>query len=418
VAQSPFIFDGTIKENLIYSCLAKINGDGTGEEDAMPTLDNMIEILQYAGIFVDVLRFGLNTVLMHDQHGNLVSTIINVRQNFQRDFGEALADYVEFFDEDKYLYYSSVAENLTFGAPNRESFANRNLTDNAYFLEILNKADLTRPLLGLGAELSKQKVDILGNLPPDEVFFEQSTIAPNEVDEYKELVENLKKKKLHQLSAGDQKKLLKQALRFTPGKHKMVAMPQMLEQLLLEGRALFKDKISVDDPGAISFYDMSQYIFSETILNNIFFGKTKTTNPQVQEKIDQSVIQLLIEEDLLEIIVEIGMQFQVGSMGGRLSGGQRQKLAIARVFLKSPKIMVLDEATSALDNKSQTRIQNLIDSRWKGKNTVIAVIHRLDIIKTFDKIAVMKAGKIAEMGTYEKLIASKGLLYELVHGKK
>lgn len=418
VSQSPFIFDGTLKDNLLYACLAKINGDGTDEKDALPTLDDMIEVLQQTGIFVDVLRFGLNTVLMHDQHGDLISMIIRVRDNFQRDFGAELADYVEFFNDDKYLYHSSVVENLTFGAPNLESFADHNLPENKYFLDFLKEADLTRPLLGLGAELSKQTVDILGNLPPDEIFFEQSPIAPDELNEYKELVERLKKSKLHQLSADDRKKLLKQALRFTPGKHKMVGLPPMFERLILEGRALFKENISIDYPDAVSFYDISHYIFSETILNNIFFGKTKTTNPQIQEKINQSIVQLLIAEDLLETIVEIGMHFQVGTRGGKLSGGQRQKLAIARAFLKSPKMIIMDEATSALDNKSQARIQNLLDLRWKGRNTLIAVVHRLDIIKNFDKIAVMKAGQIAEMGTYDELIDRKGMLHELVHGKK
>ena len=79
-----------------------------------------------------------------------------------------------------------------------------------------------------------------------------------------------------------------------------------------------------------------QYIHSQTILNNILFGKTMTEKTEAREKIDQSIIQLLIEEDLLETIVEIGMQFQVGTKGDRLSGGQRQKLAIARSFLKKP----------------------------------------------------------------------------------
>lgn len=78
----------------------------------------------------------------------------------------------------------------------------------------------------------------------------------------------------------------------------------------------------------------------------------------------------------------------------------------------------MDEATSALDNKSQTRIQRLIETRWKKKRTVIAVIHRLDTINTFDKIAVMKAGKIVEWGTYSDLIDKKGILYELIYGRQ
>jgi len=417
VAQSPFIFDGTIQENILYSCRAITEGDGQEKEDDQPTLDDVIAILHQTGIFADVLRFGLNAILTHDQDKELVDVLVRVRKNFQRDYGEELADYVEFFDENQYLYYSSVAENLIFGTPNRDEFANANLSKNEYFLEFLKQADLNRPLLSLGSELAKQTVDILGNLPPDSVFFEQSPIAAEELDEYKMLVEHLKKKKLHEISDTDRQMLLELSLRFTPGVHKMVSLPQILETLILEGRALFHEKITGDDPEAITFYQMAEYIYSQTILNNIFFGKTKTANPQAQERINQSIIQLLIEEDLLEGIIEIGMHFQVGSKGDKLSGGQRQKLAIARAFLKAPKILIMDEATSALDNKSQARIQNLLETRWKKKSTVISVVHRLDTIKNYDKVAVMKAGKILEMGPYDELIARKGTLYELV-GKK
>lgn len=416
VAQNPFIFDGTIEENLLYSCMARVNGSGRDSE-GLPTLDDIIAVLQQTGIFVDVLRFGMNTILAHDENKDLVNVIIRVRENFQRDFGEELADYVEFFDENKYLHYSSVAENLIFGTPNKNAFATANLCNNPYFLNFLKQADLTRPLLSLSAQLARQTVDILGNLPPESVFFEQSPIGPDELEEFKLLVERLRRTKLHELSAEHHEQLLDLALRFVPGVHKMVALPAILENLILEARAMFRENIVKDDPEAITFYQVTEYIYSQTILNNIFFGKTKTANPQAQEKINQSIVQLLIAEDLLETIIEIGMHYQVGTKGDKLSGGQQQKLAIARIFLKRPRILIMDEATSALDNKSQTRIQNLLETRWKKKNTVISVVHRLDTIKNYDQVAVMKAGKILEIGTYDELIARKGMLYELV-GKK
>jgi ABC-type multidrug transport system fused ATPase/permease subunit len=418
VAQSPFIFDGTIEENILYSCRAKIGDNGRAEaSEKMPTLDDTIAVLHQTGIFVDVLRFGLNAILTHDKHAELVNVIIRIRKNFQRDYGEELADYVEFFDENKYLYYSSISENLTFGAPNKAEFDSQNLAKNKYFLNFMDTAGLTRPLLSLGANLCRQTVDILGNLPPDAVFFEQSPINADELEAYKILEEHLRKKRLHELVAEDRHKLLELALRFTPGIHKMAALPHILEELILEGRVLFHEKIAEDYPEAFTFYQMSEYIYSQTILNNIFFGKTKTSNPQAQEIINQSIIQLLIEEDLLEAIIEIGMHYQVGTKGDKLSGGQQQKLAIARIFLKAPRILIMDEATSALDNKSQTRIQNLLETRWKKKSTVVSVVHRLDTIKNYDKVAVMKAGKILEMGTYDELMARKGMLYELVGNK-
>lgn len=78
----------------------------------------------------------------------------------------------------------------------------------------------------------------------------------------------------------------------------------------------------------------------------------------------------------------------------------------------------MDEATSALDNRSQARIQHVLDTQWKSHTSLVAVVHRLDIIKGYDKIGVMKSGKIEEMGSYEELMAKKGLLHELVTGRK
>ena len=144
VAQSPFIFDGTIQENILYSCQAITEGDTHEKEDDLPTLDDVIAILHQTGIFADVLRFGLNAILTHDQDKELVEVLVRVRKNFQRDFGEELADYVEFFDENQYLYFSSVAENLIFGTANKNEFAYANLPKNEYFLEFLKQADLNR----------------------------------------------------------------------------------------------------------------------------------------------------------------------------------------------------------------------------------------------------------------------------------
>lgn len=126
----------------------------------------------------------------------------------------------------------------------------------------------------------------------------------------------------------------------------------------------------------------------------------------------------MIEEEILEGILAMGMQYRVGTKGENLSGGQRQKLAIARILLKEPTLLVMDEATSGLDNESQARIQNLLETYWKDKSTLISVVHRLDIIRNYDKIAVMKAGKIIEMGTYNELMDEHGVLHELVHGEK
>jgi ABC-type multidrug transport system fused ATPase/permease subunit len=412
VSQNPFIFDGTIEENLLYGCVSKMDAE------PLPNLDQMIETIQQTGLFPDVLRFGLNSVLDEKAHTNLVPNLIRIRKKLGRRLNVPMADHIEFFDKEKYQDYSTVAKNLTFGSANQIAFRENNLSKNEYFLKFLEDIELMSPLMIMGSKLCRKTVALLAGLPPSEIFYEQSPLSPDELETYDLLSEQLTQMNWRLLNPDDQQLLLKLALRFIPGRHKMIVLPDGFKRQILKARMRFKQKISIDFPGAFSFYRKSDYLFSQTILNNLFFGKIKSDVPQIQDIINEQIIQLLIEKDLLEVVLKIGIQFQVGTRGDRLSGGQRQKLAIARAFLKNPKILIMDEATSALDNRSQARIQQVLDTHWKGRASLIAVAHRLDIIKHFDKIVVMKAGKISELGPYDELMAQKGLLYELVTGKK
>ncbi len=418
VAQTPYIFDGTIKENLRYACEAIYDPREEGADARLPSLDEMIEAIQQVGLFIDVLRFGLNTVIEGDETEELHEKIIRVRYRFQSEFGDILGEDIEFFDIKKYLVFSSVAANLTFGTAREDAFQPENLSRNQYFIWFLEKSGLKQPLLELGRDTTLQTLDILGNIEPDALFFEQSPMEPDEFEDYRGLSPKLESVSPDQLSGVEQSMLLRLALRYVSGAHTTGELPAAFEESIVQARSEFRQQIQADHPEAFTFYRMSGYLPSLSILDNILFGRTRMDIPGAQERIARNLMQLLIEEDLLERIVEIGMDFRVGPKGDRLSGGQRQKLAIARTFLKNSPLLILDEATSALDNASQKRIQGVLDSRWKGRSTIIAVAHRLDTIRNYDKIAVMKAGKIVEMGAFDELLERKGVLYELVHGVK
>ncbi len=418
VSQDPFIFDGTIEDNLLYAWKAMPSNADSESQSEGPTLDQRIQVLQQSGIFVDVLRFGLNTKLHGSAHQALISQIIRLRQKFLDEFAAELREYIEYYDETKFLLYSSIAENLVFGVPQQEAFDKKNLLDNEFFLNLLESSGLKTPLLKLGAELVGQALNILGDLPPSAVFADEMPIEPEELEDCKRIAVREKNEGLNALAADDRRVLLQLALRYSQGKHKLVDLPPQLKKQILAARQEFKKTVSAQKSDSFAFYDRSKYITSRPILTNIFFGNIKTTSSREQDQVNRCINQLLIEEEILEDILAMGMQHRVGSKGENLSGGQRQKLAIARVLLKEPKVLVMDEATSGLDNESQARIQNLLETQWKDKSTLIAVVHRLDIIRNYDKIAVMKAGKIIEMGSYEELMNKRGILRELVDGKK
>jgi len=416
ISQDPFIFSGTVDDNLLYASKAIAEYSLGEEAPGEPSLDDKIASLQQTGLFVDILRFGLNTVLVRGEHPDLEEKFLRVRQNFQKNFGKELAKHVEFYTDNKYLYHSPIVENLIFGTPFNDDFAYDTLAENNRFLDFLDDCNLKLPLLETGFELLTQTVDILGDVPREKVFFTQTPIEPHEYEAYLELADILKKVSITRLEPEYNRLLLHLSFRFVPALHKIIVLQPLLEKLILNGRQAFRDWCSDVSPGAVAFYKDSEYIQSQSILNNMFYGSLTTDSPNVQDRVDQCIVYLLIEEDLLEEVAAIGMEFDVGSSGDNLSGGQQQKLAIARVLLKQPNLLIMDEATSALDNKSQTRIQKLVEN-WKGSCTVISVIHRLDMLPSFDKVAVMRNGKIIEWGEPEKLMADKGALHELIHGK-
>ncbi len=108
---------------------------------------------------------------------------------------------------------------------------------------------------------------------------------------------------------------------------------------------------------------------------------------------------MLLPTGLLDEIKKQALNFEVGSKGDRFSGGQQQKLAIARAFLKDTPILIMDEATASLDNTSQALVHNFLETKYRNGRTIIAVIHRLDLAPSFDRIIVLREGSIVEQGT-------------------
>lgn len=416
IAQDSFINSGTVDENLLYAVRAINSYSADDASMNEPSLDDKITVLQQTGLFIDILRFGLNTTLDKDQHTDLKEKILRMRQNFQTNFGQELAGNVEFYHDDKYLYHSSVAENIIFGTPLQKDYDLENLGDNKAFQNFLDTCNLRQPLLETGVELIRQTVDIIGDVPKEEFFFAQTPVRLRDYDRCIPLTEKLRSMSMSRLDDDENVLIIDTALRFIPALHKIIVLQPLLERLVLNGRHEFRGWCRKNVPDGIAFFSHTDYLGSQSILNNIFFGNLISNTPAVEDRLNQCIVFLLVEEDLLETVSAIGMDFDVGSKGDKLSGGQRQKLAIARVLLKQPRVLIMDEATSGLDNKSQGRIQKLLEL-LRGNFTVISVIHRLDMLPSYDKVAVMKAGKIVEWGKPDELLLSKGVLYELTYGK-
>src|SRR5205085_741147 len=148
------------------------------------------------------------------------------------------------------------------------------------------------------------------------------------------------------------------------------------------------------------------YLFHSTVRENLLYAKPDAT----QEELEAAARAAAIHDRILEL--SEGYDTLVGERGYRMSGGEKQRLAIARVILKDPRILILDEATSALDTTSERLVQAALEPLMEGRTT-IAIAHRLSTILAADTIFVVDRGRVRERGTHAELLAEDGLYAQL-----
>lgn len=157
----------------------------------------------------------------------------------------------------------------------------------------------------------------------------------------------------------------------------------------------------------IGILSQETFLFNDTIAENIAYAKHDASPQQIEDAARMANIHDTI------LSFPDGYDTVVGERGYRLSGGEKQRIAIARVLLKDPKVLILDEATSSLDTQSERLVQAALDSA-SANRTTIAIAHRLSTVVNADRIMVVSGGRIVESGTHRELVSKKGLYAALL----
>ncbi len=158
--------------------------------------------------------------------------------------------------------------------------------------------------------------------------------------------------------------------------------------------------------GAVGYVTQDAHMFHDTMRANLVYARPDATDDQLVTALQSAQIW-----DLVTSLPE-GLDTVVGDRGYRLSGGERQRLAIARLLLKAPRIIVLDEATAHLDSESEAAVQRALDTALEGRTSIV-IAHRLSTVRNADRIFVIEAGRVAESGTHPELLAAGGLYRDL-----
>jgi subfamily B ATP-binding cassette protein MsbA len=156
----------------------------------------------------------------------------------------------------------------------------------------------------------------------------------------------------------------------------------------------------------IAIVTQEPILFNDTVRNNIAYG-----NQHASEKDIENATRAAYAYEFIQNFSN-GFDTNIGELGGRLSGGEKQRICIARALLKDAPILILDEATSSLDAESETLVQKALENLMKGRTTFV-IAHRLSTVAYADRIAVIVDGQIVEQGKHEELIAQSGEYFKL-----
>jgi len=377
--------------------------------------DRLIEVLKLVEMEDDVYRFGLGGAIDPEARPDEAEDVLKARDALrERLEAQDAADLVIRFDPERYNPNATLAENLLFGTPIKATYAPEVLGDNELVMELLEQEGLTGALLDMGLSIARTMVEIFADLPPGHPFFEQfSFIEADELPDFRVLVQRSEKGGAGALPKEDQRRLMALPFKYVEARHRLGLIDEKVEERVVATRAKIAQRIEEADPGAVEAYRPEAYNSAASLQDNILFGRLAFGQAEAEKTVGRVLGDVLNDLGLRRTVLEVGLDYQVGVGGKRLTKTQRQKLAIARALLKRADVLILNEAAGVMDGATQSLLFDRILEDRKGQG-VIWTLQRANFAQRFDQVLVMQAGRIVEQGKYAELESADSALKELI----
>jgi putative ABC transport system ATP-binding protein len=245
--------------------------------------------------------------------------------------------------------------------------------------------------------------EMFADLPPDHEFFEQfSFISAGDLPGFAAILSAMENDGAKGLRPEQRQKLLSLPFKLIAARHRLDVLDERMQQRLLEARQAFRRDLPEEMRGQIEFFDPEHFNAAASLQDNILFGKVAYGEADAAVRVPEVLSELLEALELRPAVVDVGLDYQVGTGGSRLSLAQRQRTAIARALLKRPDLLILNEATSALDGHAQAKVSTGVRQDMAERG-LIWVLHRASLARDFERVLVMSGGKLAEQGRFAEL---------------
>jgi ABC-type multidrug transport system fused ATPase/permease subunit len=327
------------------------------------SLDAHIDtVLHITGLDADALEWGIRRNA-NELNEDTARQLLAARDQTRRRLAEThLADAVESFDPTRFMENASILENVVFGAL-RDGKEDDARVIQSHVLSSLDQADLTSDLTDKGRNIAALMIEMFRDLDPADAFFQSfNFIRSDEMPEFERLLRRYEGMAAFKPTDEDRQRLLQIALQLIPAKHPIGMIDDRFRSTIIEARMRFRETLPEEMADRIAFFDSAVVNPALSVRDNLIYGKTVIAHPDQLAKIDE-IIRLVVEDrGLSASIRRLGMQYEIGVGGARLTASQRQRLVLARALIKKPNILIAKEAFSAIEPSKQSEILRAVKS--------------------------------------------------------
>lgn len=386
------------------------------DDDLKQSLMRALDAVQLTS---DVMELALHSYLDPEENPALAGRIVEMRHSLRETLhAEGFANIVAHFDPAAYNPEATVAENLLFAATRISSSSDGDVTESEYLFEVLEITGLYDMLYQMGLKIAEDLVEIFADLPPEHPFFQQlERITADDIASYQLLLQRLQSRTGTGLAEDEARSIVRLSLHYIEPRYRFGVLTQDIMDAVVAAR----DKIYANLPAnlrdRIERYDPHRYMAAATLRENVLFGKLSHRVADAPAKIRKIAGEIMREKGLFDSFIALGLSFEVGTAGRRLTLTQRHKLSLARALVRRSDFYIFNRALPGLDRRVQEEIvKSVMDFLREQDNdpSIIWVLSNTSLSRLFHRVIVFDRGTVAEDGTFEALDRESGIFRSLV----